>query len=154
MAMLENVNATSLTGFENYVNELKPVIKRQYDRCVNKDLSQQKWKSLFKRNIVEILKKVYDHSLTQVQQLSPEIKRMGKVKKVYGISGHDYILKYFDGFTEELIQYALQKHRSSCALSNFPEEHNPSQEYIAEVLDKANHEWEYFVFQLPSVMEK
>jgi monoamine oxidase len=152
--MLENINATSLAGFENYVNELKSTIKRQYDRCVNKDLSQQKWQDLFRRNIVDVLNQAYDHSLTQIEQLSTNIKRTDKFKIHYGASGKDHILKYFDGFTEDLIQYALHKHRSSCALSNFPDEHNPSQEYIAEVIQQANHEWEYFVFQLPSVMAK
>ena len=151
--MLEHINVTSLADFESYVNELKPAIKRQYDRCVNKDLSQQKWQDLFKRNIVDVLKQVYDHSLTQMQLLSLDIKRMNNAQKVNGNLGQVYILKYFDGISEELIQYALQKHRSSCALSNFPDEHNPSKDYITEVIMEANHEWEYFVFQTHSVIE-
>lgn len=151
--MLENIHAASLADFEDYVNDLRPVVKRQYDRSVNKDLSQQNWQNLFKRNIVEILKQVYDHSLTQMQQLSPDFKKINTVKNNYATLAQDYALKYFDGFTDEFIQYALKMHRSSCALSNFPDEHNPSQEYIAEVILEANHEWEHFVFQSRSVIE-
>jgi len=151
--MLENIYATSLANFEHYVNELRPVIRRQYDHCVNNDLSQQNWQNLLKRNTVEVLKQVYDHSLTQMQQLSPDLIKTRKVKKACQTSGQDNILKYFDGFMEEFIQYAIQKHRSSCALSNFPQEHNPSREYIADVLLEANHEWEHFVFQTRSIIE-
>ena len=108
----ENSTTTSLASFEQYVTELRRTMKRQYDRNVNKDLSQQKWQGLFKRNITLLLKQAYEDSLRQLQNITID-------------SENSYVqaLKPFEGIIEELMQYAVQKHRTSCALSNFPDEH-------------------------------
>ena len=151
--MLNKMSTNSLSDFESYVNGLMPTIKRQYDHCINTDLSQQNWKGLFKRNVIGVLKQVYDDSLTELQQLSFDFRKIQKVKNINGSFVRGEALTYFDGFADEFMQYALRKHRSSCALSNFPDEHNPSKEYINEVLQEANYEWEYFVFQAHSIIE-
>ena len=122
--MSENINAISLAEFDQYVTELKQIMKRQYDRSINKDLSRQQWQGLFKRNVISALKQVYEDALGRLIQLSFDPEGIEAVKEVAELTA--LVLQPFDGFVDEFVQYALQKHRTSCALSNFPDEHKPS----------------------------
>lgn len=143
-------NATSLAGFSQYVSELKQTVKRQYDRNINKDLSRQNWQGLLRRNVIIILQQVYEDSLVQLQTVyfNPE-----KMEVENGISQFAIqALKPFDGFIDGVIQYALQKHRTSCALSNFPEEHNPSEDYIVEVFQQAVKDWQAFASKVNTLV--
>ncbi|MGR9117278.1 MAG: amine oxidase [Gammaproteobacteria bacterium] len=128
-----------LVQFEQFVQALKRTMQRQYDRNINKDLSQQHWQDLFKRNVTGSLRQAYTESLAQLRQLSFK-------SAIPGLSNR--VLHTFEGFIDEFLQYALQKHRTSCALSNFPSEHNPSRDYIAAVLCEANKDWQSFVEQV------
>jgi Fe-S-cluster formation regulator IscX/YfhJ len=135
-------NKTVLSGFQQYVTELKSAMKRHYDRGVNKDLSRQNWQDLFRRNITLTLKEVYDDSLARLQTLPLTIDNPQTDVEISELTAQT--LNPFNGIIDELMQYALQKHRTSCALSNFPDEHKPSQEYIAEALQDAQRDWQEF----------
>ncbi len=149
LMMSENINAINLAALDQYVATLKQAMKRQYDRSINKDLSQQHWQGLFKRNVTLVLKQAYEEALTQLQQLSVDAEQAETEQVAPLLSGG--ILQSFEGFNDELIQYALHKHRTSCALSNFPDEHNPSRDYIAEVLQETNQDWQVFVEHVNAV---
>ena len=142
----EKCTTTSLAGFAQYVTELKPIMKRQYERSVNRDLSRQNWQGLFKRNVTSVLKQAYEDSLVQLQSVS---FAADAVETGEGFSKVAFqALKVFDGFTEELVQYALQKPRTSCALSNFPDEPRPSEDYIAEVIQETSKDWQAFALRV------
>ena len=143
-------NTTSLDRFSEYVTGLRTAMKRQYDRSVNKDLSQQKSQGLFKRNVTAVLKQVYQGALQELGQLSLAGDELGSREGDAKLA--DLVFKPFDGIVEELIEYALQKHRTSCAMSNFPDEHNPSQEYIFEVIKQTGRDWSAFVAQLNTLL--
>lgn len=149
--MQQNITTSNLADFEAYVKSIKPVIKRQYDRNVNRDLSQHNWHDLFRRNVVDVLKQAYEEALTYLQQVSSNLPKAQK--KQEGSKLSKQALHYLNELGDEIMQYALQKHRGSCALSNFPDEHNPAKEYIATVIEELEREWEYFVFQVHAVLE-
>ena len=140
------MNTMSLADFSQFVEGLKPGIKRQYDRNINRDLSQQNWQGLFKRNIAMVLQQTYDESCSQLQKLLTEGRETGD----HALAGQ--VLSTFDGFADEIIQYALQKHRTSCALSNFPDEHTPDQEYITSVLEEAEQDWQAFIQRINKIL--
>ena len=148
--MSDNIYVINHTNFDQYVAGLTPGINRQYDRGVNKDLSQQKWQGLFKRNVAFVLKQTYEDSLKYLQHLSMENKGVVLEQQLLNIV--EQILHPFEDLRNELIQYALYKHRTSCALSNFPEEHNPSQDYINEVIEITSRDWKIFTFQVNAIM--
>ncbi|WP_455220758.1 hypothetical protein [Kaarinaea lacus] len=134
-----------LDSFTHYVTELKHGMKRQYDRNINKDLSSQNWNDLFKRNVVAVLQQAYQDSLLQLQKASvPPDKMQQQGFSALAIQA----LQAFDGMIDDMLQYALQKHRTSCALSNFPEEHRPSDDYIVEVIQETNRDWQLFAAQV------
>lgn len=134
-------NQDNIDRFEQFVQGLKRTIQRQYDRSVNKDLSKQQWQDLFIRNVTATLQQAYADSLVQLRQLSFQPDTADLSPRV---------LQAYDGFIDEFVQYALTKHRTSCALSNFPDEHKPSQDYITDVLIQTNKDWLTFVEQVDS----
>ena len=142
--MPENSNATSLASFAAHVTELRRGIKRQYDRSVNKDLSQQNWQGLFQRNVTGVLRQCYSDALKRLEQL-PFVAAQGEPLAHTALDA-------FAGFADELLQYALQKHRTTCAISNFPEEHDPSQAYLAQVLEQTRTDWEAFASQVDALL--
>lgn len=144
----ENVNTINLARFQNAVSDLQSGIKREYDRSVNRDLSQQQYQDVFRRNVTLVLRKIYQQALDRLQQSLQEIDSVAKEKIDQGQELNSKLLQSFDGVIEELIVYALQKHRSSCALSNFPDEHNPSEEYLAEVIEETSRDWSKFTIQV------
>jgi hypothetical protein len=148
--MSVSATAMNLAGFENYVSGLLPGIKRQYDRGVNRDLSQQHWQELLKRNVTTLLQQVYRDALIQLKELTIDCEHTAEADSDL----RKRVLTPFNTLIEELIQYAVQKHRSSCALSNFPDEHNPSQAYIAQVLQEVDRDWSVFVSQVAGLLPR
>jgi len=141
-----------LVNFANTVQGIRVGIKRQYDRSVNKDLSQQNSQDLFLRNVTAVLQQVYQEALAKLQQLP--LSELGLESKDGSAEFITQLQKPFDGMIEELIHYALQKHRSSCALSNFPDEHNPSPEYLAQVIDTTSWDWSAFILQVNNLLTR
>jgi monoamine oxidase len=151
----ENINAINLASFSNAVNGMKAGIKHAYDRGVNRDLSQQQYQDVFRRNVTRVLREIYQQALAKLQQLTLEKESVGSEQSK---EKHNdlctMLLQSFDGVIEELILYALHKHRSSCALSNFPAEHNPGADYITEVIEEASRDWSAFAQQVNNMVAR
>ena len=138
-----------MASFRGMVSGLKTGMTRQYDRGVNRDLSQQRYEHVFKRNVTMVLREIYQQALAELQQLAFDKKCLESEKnKDQGTDLSSELLQSFDGVIEELILYALQKHRGSCALSNFPAEHNPSKDYISDVIEGVSQDWSAFARQV------
>lgn len=119
-----------------FLSGLRQQIQRQYDRAVNRDLSRQNWQGLFGRNVRQVLQDLYAELLMQSEQGMDEDA-----------------LQQISSLPETLMQYALQKHRTSCALSNFPEEHMPDSAYVAEVIQITEQDWQAFLLKLDSTRQ-
>lgn len=124
-----------MSEFETFFTGLRQQMMRQYDRSINRDLSQQNWRGLFGRNVRQVLLDIY----TEVLQQSEYPMTESAVQALSTLS-------------ETLLQYALQKHRSSCALSNFPEEHNPAGDYIAELVQVTQQDWQPVLEKLTTLI--
>ena len=116
--------------------------KREYDRQVNRDLSRQNSEGLLKRNLVDVMQRGYASALEKLSQLETEHGTVDSSARTGAV------LEPLEGAAEELIEYAVQKHRTSCALSNFPAEHRPSAAYIGEVLQAVTLQWQDFQRQI------
>lgn len=150
---MESVNDVRLAGFRDTVIRLKAGMKHAYDRGVNRDLSQQRYQQVFRRNVTTVLRETYQQALAEWQQQPFENESQGNQKNLD--QGHELspkLLQNFDGVIEELILYALKKHRGSCALSSFPDEHNPSAEYLSEVIDETSRDWSAFTLQVNKML--
>lgn len=143
-----NDNTEALTSFTTFVNGRRAALKREYDRGINRDLAKQNSQDLMKRNLPAVLTQLYSDALKQLQQQQFTIESDADAQSLY-----DQYLKPFDGMIDELMQYVLQHHRSSCALSNFPAEHNPDVAYIIEVLSLAEQAFAGFKQQVGKLLQ-
>lgn len=139
---LAMTNSHELSRFQQFVRSRRAGIKDSYDAAVNGDLARQQWQGLFQRNVCAVLKALYEDSLTELRLLSlPALLK----ETTDSAALKEQLLKPFDGVIEEVILYALHKHRSSCALSNFDQEHNPDGDYLDTVIAIASEDWGAFV---------
>ncbi|MDD4913615.1 MAG: hypothetical protein PHW13_01085 [Methylococcales bacterium] len=62
----EQINAESLSRFRHYINDCRPLMKKQYEQLLARDLSQQRWEGCFRRNVPAVLEQTYDAALKQL----------------------------------------------------------------------------------------
>lgn len=119
----ERNNADSIAQFCRYIAERKPVLKKQYEQLLAQDLSRQQWDGCLQRNVLTVLEQAYDEALAFVKTL-PLDSAASPVNQ--GLSDLTrQALSAFDGFVDDFLLFVIDKHRTSCALSNFPDEHKP-----------------------------
>ena len=135
-------NADSIAQFCRYITERKPVLKKHYEQLLAQDLSRQQWDGCFQRNVLTVLEQVYDEALAYLKTL-PFYSTASRVNR--GLSDlSKQALTAFDGFVDEFLLFVVNKHRTSCALSNFPGEHKPDKTYINEVMREIAGLWQNF----------
>lgn len=91
---------------------------RDYERRVNKDLARHQFDDLFGRNVVA------------VQQDMLKTLSTGDLE---GIESRQQIVSILRNLSATFVADALKHNRSSCAISNFPDQHNPSNDYVNAV---------------------
>lgn len=126
------MSTTTLTRVINeQLNNLLPAFQRYYERSINKDLSSHQWQGLFSRNLLNTLDKLFDDALTLVEQQRIAMGELNPLESNELLAEIDQLVNHGK---DQLMNHALNYNRSSCALSNFPDEHAPSPTYFAEVL--------------------
>lgn len=148
MSSIEQTNADSIAVIQQHIAQRKPRLKKQYERLMAEDLSKQQWDGCFERNVVKVLEQFYDELLIQVKSL-PFDASTSLVER--GLSAlTKQVLQVFDGFVDEFLQFVVDKHRTSCALSNFPGEHKPDKDYVNAVRHAIAALWQNFALNVNS----
>ena len=135
-------DADCLAQFSQYVVEQKDVLKKQYEQLLAQDLSRQQWDGCFQRNVLAVLEQVYDDALVQLQMLPFDIRETPVDRGLSDLTKQ--VLAAFDGFVDDFLQFVVDKHRTSCALSNFPDEHKPDKTYVNAVKRDIAGLWQNF----------
>lgn len=139
-------NAGLLHGFSRFVADAKPILHREYQQRLAADLARQQWQGCFQRTLVAVLAGFYRQALQQVKAMPFDA---GQAPAVNGMSGLTAdLLAAFAGFSDELILFAADKHRTSCALSNFPDEHKPDRDYLQATRREIAELWQNFALDL------
>ncbi len=142
----EQNNADCIARFVQYITEQKPLLKKQYEQLLAQDLSRQQWDGCFQRNVLAVLKQGYDDALVYIKML-PFDSSASLVNR--GLSDlTKRLLAAFDGFIDEFLVFVVDKHRTSCALSNFPDEHKPDKTYVNEVRHDIAVLWQSFALDV------
>lgn len=99
------------------------IVNREYIRGVNRDLSQQHWQEILGRNFINTLRLTL-HDLEN--------------ERCFQDYAHQQCMevsqKLLLNFSDTALQQAIKHNRSSCAISNFGDEHNPPPDYISNIL--------------------
>lgn len=142
----EQNNTDSISQFDRYISEQKPALKKRYESLLAQDLSQQQWDGCFQRNVLAVLEQVYNEALAFVKTLPFDSSVFLIHQGLSDLTKH--VLTVFDGFVDEFLLFVVDKHRTSCALSNFPDEHKPDKTYVNEVRRDIARLWQNFALNI------
>ena len=143
---IDQKNSDSIVQLKQYIVHRKPVIKMHYEHLLAQDLSQQQWEGCFQRNVLIVLQQFYDDGLVYLKTLpfdsstSPVNRGLSELTK--------RVLTVFDGVIDEFLLVVVDKHRTSCALSNFPGEHKPDKTYVHAVRHDIAVLWQNFAINV------
>jgi monoamine oxidase len=146
MMTIDAKNNEIIAQLKLQVCEQKSVLKKHYEQLLAQDLSQQQWEGCFQRNVLIVLQQFYDDELVHLKTL-PFDASTSRVNQ--GLSElTKQVLYVFDGFIDEFLLVVVEKHRTSCALSNFLSEHKPEKAYVHAVRRDIAEVWSNFATQI------
>lgn len=122
--MSDHLNSQLPEDFQKFITQQKSVLLREYTRAINRDLAKQNFADLMQRNVLTVMQQFYENAMKHLSQMGTDNVKLLK----------DVVLKDFTLVFDEFLQAAVKHHHSSCALSNFPEEHHPAADYIAQII--------------------
>jgi monoamine oxidase len=95
---------------------------------------------------VAVLEQTYDEALAYLKTLPFDSAGASVNRGLSELTKH--VLAAFDGFIDEFILFVVDKHRTSCALSNFPDEHKPDKTYLHQVRHDIAGLWQTFALDV------
>ena len=139
-------NIQQFEQFRRHLNDSKPLLRQRYRQCLAEDLSRQLWHECFQRNVLGVLAGFYDDAELLINSLAFDA---GPYRIENGMSELTRsTLACFQGVSDEFLLFAVDQHRTSCALSNFPDEHKPGQDYIDHVRRGIAELWQSFALRI------
>lgn len=137
----EAANDAQLRLFGDWVAEQRGQAVARYRQRLHLALSHQQDAQLTQRALIDALESLYAEALQRLDSLS--LHTTAPVSQ--GRSAlTPQVLAPFQGLADELLVAAVQFNTGSCALSNFPLEHQPSREYLATIRRDLAAVWQAF----------
>src|SRR6266702_815369 len=134
-----SINATSLARFSQWVSDQLDVTFDDYRRRLNHNLAIQEREQLTQRALLESMEELFDNALKMLDGLAFEISSIaverGRSPLTPGIQ------QPFGILMQSLFDDVIAFNRTSCALSNFPDEHHLSREYREVILRDIAAAW-------------
>jgi monoamine oxidase len=141
-------NAACLLHFGEQVAVLRNVAIERYRQHLQRYLAAQTKEQLTQRALLDTVEQVYSEALDQLGALpfaAAGVQR-GRSDLTPGV------LAAFDGFNSALLDAVVQFNRGSCAISNFPDEHDPAQDYLDTIARDLAAAWREFALNVNSVL--
>src|SRR6266702_6406973 len=134
-----SINATSLARFSQWVSDQLDVTFDDYRRRLNHNLAIQEREQLTQRALLESMEELFDNALKMLDGLAFEISSIaverGRSPLTPGMQ------QPFGILMQSVFDDVIAFNRTSCALSNFPDEHHLSREYRQVILRDIAAAW-------------
>jgi len=134
-----SINATSLARFANWVADQQNVVFDGYRHHLNQNLAVQQREQLTQRALLDSMEELFDNALEMLEELPFEISstavERGRSPLTSGIQ------QPFGILMQSVFDDVIAFNRTSCALSNFPDEHHLSREYRQVILRDIAAAW-------------
>lgn len=143
---LSTSNATCLAAFSTEVSALRSGAIKQYRQNLNRYLSTQTAEQLTQRALLDTVEQVYSAALDQLGELPFDTTTIGMQQGRSDLTPS--VLATFEGFNSELFSEAAEFNRSSCAISNFPEEHQIATDYAGTIARDLAAAWREFAIEV------
>ncbi len=136
------VNAASLARFSAWVNGQRDAAFDSYRQRLSRSLASQEKEQLTQRAMLGSVEETYGKALEMLDGLAFDTSNVPVEKGRSGLTPD--VQKPFRDFIQSLIDDVVAFNRTSCALSNFPDEHHVSKEYMQVILRDIAAAWTEF----------
>jgi len=134
-----SINTISLARFSRWVSDQQDVAFDGYRRRLNQNLAAQQKEQLTQRALLESMEELFDSALKMLDELPFEISstavERGRSPLTPGVQ------QPFGILMQSVFDDVAAFNRTSCALSNFPDEHHLSREYRQVILRDIAAAW-------------
>lgn len=137
-----SINAASLARFGAWVAAQSETAFDKYHQRLNRSLAAQQKEQLTQLAILESIEEIYGEALGLLDELRFDMSEVA-VERGRSALVPD-VQKPFRDLMRSLLDDAIAFNRTSCALSNFPDEHHPSKEYMQTILRDVAAAWQEF----------
>ncbi|MFG1416311.1 FAD-dependent oxidoreductase [Xanthobacter sp. V0B-10] len=137
-----SVNAVSLARFAAWVAGQHDAAFDAYRARLNRALAAQQRDQLAQRAILGAVEDIYDRALDMLDTLPFDMRDVAVEKGRSALMPQ--VQQPFRDFIQTLVDDVVAFNRTSCALSNFPDEHHLSKEYMQTILRDIAAAWRDF----------
>lgn len=143
-------NTESVERFGQWVQAQRPRAAETYRGNLNRGLASQLKTQLTQRALLETAEGVYREALRELGQLTFDASDARVERGRSELTPQ--VLAPFRGFNEALLDEAVRFNRSSCAISNFPEEHEPPADYVSAIRLDLAAAWREFAISANALL--
>lgn len=144
------VNTNSVQNFGSWVAGQRASAFERYRRHLNQNLAGQVKEQLTQRALLGVVEQVYSEALTQLDQLPFNGAQITVQQGRSELT--PVVLAPFSGFSKALLDEAITFNRGSCAISNFPQDHEPDRDYVDTIARDLAAAWREFALNANAVM--
>jgi len=143
-------NAACLTHFNAQVAALRVGAIERYRQHLQRYLAAQTKEQLTQRALLDTVEQVYSEALDQLGGLPFDTAAVGVQLGRTDLTPS--LLATFEGFNNALLEQVVQFNRGSCAISNFPNEHDPAKDYVDTIARDLAAAWREFAINVNGVL--
>jgi monoamine oxidase len=127
LATLNADNSASLSRFSDWVSTERTQVLTRYRSHLNRTMALQIKEQLTQRAILDTVEQIYGEALQKLDSLPINTHNVAVDQGRSALT--PVVLAQFNGINQDLVETALEFNRGSCAISNFPDEHEPAPDY-------------------------
>lgn len=143
-------NQASLDQFETWVQSQREGALERYKRHLQQNLAKQVKDQITQRAVLGTMEQVYSEALALLDDLPFNAAEEGIEQGRCGLTPK--LLNPFLGFNKALLDAVIAHNRTSCAMSNFPDEHHVSPEYLETIARDLAAAWREFALAVNDLM--
>ncbi|MHB1144445.1 MAG: flavin monoamine oxidase family protein [Thiobacillus sp.] len=143
-------NAACLARFNETVAALRSGATQRYRQHLHRYLSAQASAQLTQRALLDTVEQVYSEALDQLGGLAFDAAGVAVQRGRCELT--PAVLAPFEDFNAALLDEVVQLNRTSCALSNFPDEHDPGKDYRDAITRDLAAAWREFAINANAVL--
>jgi monoamine oxidase len=148
--MSTQTNEICITRFTAWVESQRKLSFERYRVSLHRGLATQKRDSLTQQALVDTVETLFHDALQKIYELPFDARDVPLQRGWSALALR--VLAPFQGFCEALLDEALRFNRTSCAMSNFADEHLPSVDYQKAIHRDLAAAWKDFALTVNALL--
>jgi len=137
---------TSIARFSEWVSTQLSEAFERYRRQLHQNLASQRKAQITQRAVLGAMEQIYSEALMVLEELPFDVAAEGRAELT------PKVLAPFLGFNKALLDEVVMFNRSSCAISNFPNEHTVSPVYLETIARDLAAAWREFALGVNALL--